>query len=46
MIEAAQARGDLRVLSERGRRVLRAHVTSDLESGLAAIGGAARAALR
>ena len=46
VIEAAQARGDLRVLSERGRRVLRAHVTSDLESGLAAIGGAARAALR
>jgi transaldolase / glucose-6-phosphate isomerase len=46
VIEAAQARGDLRVLSERGRRALRAHVTSDLEGGLAAIGQAARAALR
>ena len=46
VIEAAQARGDLRVLAERGRRVLRAHVTEDLESGLAAIGKAARAALR
>jgi transaldolase/glucose-6-phosphate isomerase len=46
VIEAAQARGDLRVLAERGRRVLRAHVTNDLASGLAAISNAARAALR
>jgi transaldolase / glucose-6-phosphate isomerase len=45
VIEAAQARGDLRVLAERGRRVLRAHV-HDVDSGLAAIGNAARAALR
>jgi transaldolase / glucose-6-phosphate isomerase len=46
VIEAAQARGDLRVLAERGRRVLRAHVASDLDAGLAAIGKAARSALR
>jgi len=46
VIEAAEARGDLRVLAERGRRVLRAHVTHDLPSGLATIGDAARAALR
>jgi transaldolase / glucose-6-phosphate isomerase len=45
VIEAAQARGDLRVLGERGRRVLRAHL-HELDSGLAAIGKAARAALR
>jgi transaldolase / glucose-6-phosphate isomerase len=46
VIEAAQARGDLRVLAERGRRVLRAHVTSDLGAGLDAINKAARSALR
>jgi transaldolase / glucose-6-phosphate isomerase len=46
VIEAAQARGDFRVLAERGRRVLRAHIARDLEAGLAAIGKAARAALR
>jgi len=45
-IEAAQARGDFRVLAERGRRVLRAHVASDLNDGLSAIGEAARSALR
>jgi transaldolase / glucose-6-phosphate isomerase len=45
-IEVAQARGDLRVLAERGRRVLRAHLSHDLDAGLAAIGEAARAALR
>jgi transaldolase / glucose-6-phosphate isomerase len=46
VIEAAQARGDFRVLAERGRRVLRAHVARDVDAGLAAIGKAARAALR
>ncbi len=46
VIEAAQARGDFRVLAERGRRVLRAHVASDLNAGLAAIDMAARSALR
>ena len=46
VIEAAQARGDLRVLAERGRRVLRAHVSHDLDAGIAALSDAARAALR
>jgi transaldolase / glucose-6-phosphate isomerase len=46
VIEAAQARGDLRVLAERGRRVLRAHLASDIDAGLAALDEAARAALR
>ena len=46
IIEAAQARGDFHVLAERSRRVLRAHVAHDLEAGLAAIGKAARQALR
>jgi len=46
VIEAAQARGDLRVLAERGRRVLRAHVSHDLDEGIALLGETARAALR
>jgi len=46
VIEAAQARGDLRVLADRGRRVLRAHVSHDLDAGIAALSEAARAALR
>jgi transaldolase / glucose-6-phosphate isomerase len=45
-IEAAQARGDFRVLEGRSRRVLRAHLAHDVEAGLTAIGKAARAALR
>ena len=45
VIEAAQARGDFRVLAERGRRVLRAQVAHDLKAGLAAITKAAQAAL-
>ncbi|HTV37353.1 MAG TPA: transaldolase, partial [Xanthobacteraceae bacterium] len=46
VIEAAQARGDFRVLAERGRRVLRAHLTHDLDFGLAALKHAVRAALQ
>jgi transaldolase / glucose-6-phosphate isomerase len=46
VIEAAQARGDFRVLAERGRRVLRAHIGSDLPAGLAALTKAGCAALR
>jgi transaldolase / glucose-6-phosphate isomerase len=46
VIEAAQARGDFRVLAQRGRRVLRAHLSRDPDAGLAAIGQAARQALR
>lgn len=46
MIEAAQARGDFRVLAERGRRALRVHVAHDLGAGLAAISKAAQTVLR
>ncbi len=46
VIEAAQARGDFRVLEQRGRRVLRAHLAEDVTRGLAALGKAARSALR
>jgi len=45
VIEAAQARGDFRVLAERGRRVLRAHTVRDVDEGIAAIAEAARFAL-
>jgi transaldolase/glucose-6-phosphate isomerase len=45
VVKSAQARGDFRVLAERGRRVLRAHLTRDIEAGLAALGEAARRAL-
>jgi transaldolase/glucose-6-phosphate isomerase len=45
LIRAAQARGDLRVLAERGRRVLRAHIAGDVSAGLAEIDRAARRAL-
>ena len=45
VIEAAQARGDFRVLAERGRRVLRAHIVRNVDEGIAAIAEAARSAL-
>jgi transaldolase/glucose-6-phosphate isomerase len=45
LIKAAQARGDFRVLAERGRRVLRAHIGGELASGLAELDSAARRAL-
>ena len=45
VIEAAQARGDFRVLAERGRRALRAHI-ADADQGLAALAAAAREALK
>ena len=44
-IIAAQARGDFDVLTERGRRALRLHVTGNLAQGLSAIAAAIRAAL-
>jgi transaldolase/glucose-6-phosphate isomerase len=34
VIAAAQARGDLAVLAERGRRLLRVHITGDVGAGL------------
>jgi transaldolase/glucose-6-phosphate isomerase len=45
VIEAAQALGDFRVLAERGRRMLHAHLARDVDEGLAAISKAARLAL-
>jgi transaldolase/glucose-6-phosphate isomerase len=44
-IIAAQARGDFDVLTERGRRGLRLHITGNLAHGLAAIDAAIRAPL-
>jgi hypothetical protein len=37
IVESAQARGDLQVLAERGRRALRVHLGKDVEAGLAAL---------
>ena len=34
VVKAAQARGDCRVLSDRGRRLLRLHLTGDVAAGL------------
>ncbi len=45
VVKAAQARGDFGVLAERGRRALRVHLPADVESGLATLGAAIRAAL-
>jgi transaldolase / glucose-6-phosphate isomerase len=46
VIEAAQARGDFRILAERGRRALHAHISGDVDAGIAVIGEAAQRALR
>jgi transaldolase/glucose-6-phosphate isomerase len=46
VIEAAQARGDFGVLTERGRRALRLHITGDIAKGLAAIATAVQGALK
>lgn len=37
IVEAAQARGDLEVLTERERRVLRVHLKGGVETGLATL---------
>ena len=37
VVKAAQARGDLQVLAERGRRALRVHLGADVQAGLAAL---------
>jgi transaldolase/glucose-6-phosphate isomerase len=44
-VKAAQARGDFAVLSERGRRALRVHLSGDVESGLRALKAAITQAL-
>ncbi|MFL5267007.1 MAG: transaldolase, partial [Stellaceae bacterium] len=46
VVKAAQARGDLEVLAERGRRALRVHITGDLETGLATLRRAVEQALQ
>lgn len=46
VVKAAQARGDLAVLVERGRRVLRIHLPSDVSRGLDRLARAVEAALR
>jgi transaldolase/glucose-6-phosphate isomerase len=45
VIEAAQARGDFAVLTERGRRALRIHLKGNLETGLKALDSAIKQAL-
>lgn len=40
IVLAAQAEGDLGVLTERGRRALRVHIAGDLEAGLAQLAAA------
>jgi len=45
VVKLAAARGDLSVLAERGRRLLRVHLGSNLKDGLAALGDAFSKAL-
>jgi transaldolase/glucose-6-phosphate isomerase len=45
IVKAAQARGDLSVLAERGRRALRVHLGRDVKAGLAALRRAVEQAL-
>ncbi len=45
IVKAAQARGDLEVLRERGRRAVRVHLGSDVEAGLAALASAVERAV-
>lgn len=46
VVKAAQARGDLAVLEERGRRALRVHLGADVSAGLAQLLAATEQALR
>ncbi len=46
VVKAAQARGDFDVLAERGRRLLRVHLSGDLDAGLKALGRAIEQALK
>ena len=45
VVNAAQARGDLAVLAERGRRALRVHLGKDVKAGLAKLNSAVTRAL-
>ncbi len=46
VVKAAQARGDLQVLTERGRRALRIHLGGDVRTGLAKLASAMGRALQ
>ena len=46
IVKAAQARGDLGVLAERGRRLLRVHLPADIENGLKTLSKAVEQALQ
>jgi transaldolase/glucose-6-phosphate isomerase len=46
VVKAAEARGDLEVLAERGRRALRVHLGPDVAAGLTTLKEAVRQALR
>jgi transaldolase/glucose-6-phosphate isomerase len=46
VVKAAQARGDLEVLRERGRRALHVHLGSDVSAGLAQLASAVERALQ
>jgi glucose-6-phosphate isomerase len=45
IVKAAQARGDLEVLAERGRRALRVHLGANVNAGLVTLEAAIKAAL-
>src|SRR5258708_38917207 len=45
VVKAAQARGDLQVLADCGRRALRVHLGKDVNAGLEALANAVREAL-
>jgi transaldolase/glucose-6-phosphate isomerase len=45
IVKAAQARGDFQVLAERGRRVLRVHLGSDVDAGLSTLSAVVNKAL-
>src|SRR5438552_3398727 len=45
IVKTAQARGDLEVLAERGRRALQVHLSADVSGGLAKLEGAMKSAL-
>jgi transaldolase/glucose-6-phosphate isomerase len=46
VVKAAQARGDLEVLRERGRRALHVHLGSDVGAGLVQLASAVERALQ
>jgi transaldolase / glucose-6-phosphate isomerase len=46
VVKAAQARGDLEVLRERGRRTLHIHLGPDVGAGLAQLASAVERALQ